>query len=176
MVGRNPVNRRSILSFPALILMGLALLPSNAAAQQKSIKDQIVGTWTLVSTTGRLADGSPTWGTNPKTLLLFTDNGRFSAHLMRSDRSKFAANSRLKGTPDENKATVEGTLSYFGTYTISEPDKTITYHIEGSSYPNWNGTDQKRPILSLTADELKYANPAPSGGTAASELLWKRAK
>ena len=170
------MNRRSILSLCAMILMGLALLPGNTAAQQKSIKDQIVGTWTLVSTTGRLPDGSPTWGSNPKTLLIFTNDGRFSAQLMRSDRPKYAANSRVKGTPEENKATAEGTLSYFGTYTISETDKVVTYHIEGSSYPNWNGTDQKRPILSLTADELKYANPAPSGGTAASELLWKRAK
>ena len=170
------MNRRSILSLSTMILMGLALLPGNTAAQQKSIKDQIVGTWTLVSTTGRLPDGSPTWGSNPKTLLIFTNDGRFSAQLMRSDRPKYAANSRVKGTAEENKATAEGTLSYFGTYTISETDKVVTYHIEGSSYPNWNGTDQKRPILSLTADELKYANPAPSGGTAASELLWKRAK
>ena len=38
---------------------------------------------------------------------------------------------------------------------------------------NWNGTDQKRLIGSLTADELKYTNPAASvGGTA--ELTWKR--
>jgi hypothetical protein len=44
-----------------------------------------------------------------------------------------------------------------------------------STFPNWNGLDQKRLITSLTADELKCTNPAASvGGTA--ELVWKRVK
>jgi Lipocalin-like domain len=51
----------------------------------------------------------------------------------------------------------------------------LTLHIERSSFPNWSGTDQKRIIRSLTADELKYTNPSASvGGTA--ELAWKRVK
>ena len=60
-------------------------------------------------------------------------------------------------------------------YTISEPDKTITYQIERSSYPNWDGTEQKRPFT-VTADELRYTSPAPSSGGAAAQLIWKRAK
>ena len=30
------------------------------------------------------------------------------------------------------------------------------------SYANYNGTDQKRIVTSLTADELKWTNPTPS--------------
>jgi hypothetical protein len=48
------------------------------------------------------ADGSPVWGANPKGFLIFTDNGRYSSHIVRDDVPKFAAKSRLKGTPDEN--------------------------------------------------------------------------
>jgi len=36
-------------------------------------------------------------------------------------------------------AIVQGSLAYFGTYSVSETDKTITSHIESSTFPNWNG-------------------------------------
>ena len=169
------MNRRNLLVL-SIAALGFTLLLGDAIAQQKSLKDQLIGTWTFVSSTGRLADGSPTWGTRPTGSLIFTENGRFSVQIMRSDRAKFGSNNRMKGTPEEIKATVEGTISYFGTYAVDEAGKTLTYKIEGASFPNWNGTDQKRPIVSLTSDELKYSNPAPSIGGPTTELTWKRAK
>ena len=155
---------RSLLGL-LIATLGLTFLLGDAIAQQKSLKDQLNGTWTFVSSTGKLTDGSPTWGTNPMGSLIFTENGRFSVQIMRSDRAKFASNNRMKGTSEEIKATVEGTTG-----------KTVTYKIEGASFPNWNGTDQKRPIVSLTSDELKYSNPAPSIGGPTTELTWKRAR
>jgi hypothetical protein len=169
------MNRRNLLVL-SIAALGFTLLLGDAIAQQKSLKDQLIGTWTFVSSTGRLADGSPTWGTSPTGSLIFTENGRFSVQIMRSDRAKFGSNNRMKGTPEEIKATVEGTISYFGTYIVDEAGKTVTYKIEGASFPNWNGTDQTRPIVSLTSDELKYSNPAPSIGGPTTELMWKRIK
>lgn len=32
------------------------------------LSEQLVGTWTYVSSTARLPDGSPLWGANPKSL------------------------------------------------------------------------------------------------------------
>jgi hypothetical protein len=73
------MNRRRILMVSAMTVLGLAmLLPGSAVSQQKLLKDQLIGTWTFVSTTAKLADGSPAWGSNPKGLLIFTENGRFS--------------------------------------------------------------------------------------------------
>jgi hypothetical protein len=43
------MNRRNILGISAMTAMGLALVPSNAVSQQKSLKEQLVGAWTLVS-------------------------------------------------------------------------------------------------------------------------------
>jgi hypothetical protein len=155
----------------------VSLLPGeHTAAQQRTLQDQLVGTWSFVNSTGKRPDGSPTWGTNPKGQVIFTTDGRFSLQLMRSDLPKYASNNRLKGTPDELRATVEGLNAYFGRYSVSESDKTLTFHIEGSSFPNWDGTEQKRPIVSLTPDELKYTNPAPSTGGSATELSWRRTK
>jgi hypothetical protein len=59
------MNRRNVLSLPAIAALGLALLPISATAQQKTLKDQLVGTWSFVSSTGKLADGSPVWGGQP---------------------------------------------------------------------------------------------------------------
>jgi len=42
---------------------------------------------------------------------------------MRADLPKFGSGSRLQGTPDENKAIVQGTVSSFGTYTVDEGKK-----------------------------------------------------
>jgi hypothetical protein len=94
----------------------------------------------------------------------------------RSDLPRFASNSRDTGTPEEYKTVVLGSIAYFGTYSVNEADKVITVQIEGSTFANLIGrADQKRIITSLTADELKFTNPAtPSGETL--QLVWKRAK
>ena len=72
------MNRRSILSISAMTVLALALVPSGTVAQQKSLKDQLVGTWAFNSATTKRPDGSLQWGSNPKGIAIFTDNGRFS--------------------------------------------------------------------------------------------------
>ncbi len=87
---------------------------------------------------------------------------------------KFASNNRTKGTPEENQAIVAGSLGHFGKYTVDEKDKAFTFHIEASTYPNWDGTAQKRPFT-ISGDELRYGTAAASGGGRA-DLVWKRVK
>jgi hypothetical protein len=169
------MNRRTILSICTMTASGLVLLTGSAAAQQKSLKDQLIGTWTFVSSSTKNADGSPLWGANPKGLIIFTDNGRFSSHTMRGNRPKFASNNRGQGTPDENKAVAIGTISSFGTYTVDEANKAYVLRYEGSSYPNQEGTSSTRPFT-IVADELRVTNPAPTVGGPASQLVYRRAK
>ena len=168
------MNRRNILSLSVITALGLALLPGDAVAQQKTLKKQLVGTWTFISSTGKGPDGSAVWGSNPKGLLIFADNGRYSSHIVRADTPKFAAKNRLQGTPDENKAAVHGGIASFGTYTVNEANKTFNVRFEGSSYPNNAGTEQTRPFT-ISGDELKVINPASSAG-GQTELVYKRAK
>jgi hypothetical protein len=154
--------------------LSLALLGIAVPANSQALKQQIVGTWTFVSSTTKLPDGTPAWGSNPKGLLIFTQNGYYSSQIVRSDLPKFASNSRAKGTPEENKAVVLGSISTFGTYTVDETKKTFTIKFEGSSFPNRVGTEQTRPFT-IAGDELKVTNPATTvGGT--SEIVYKRAK
>jgi hypothetical protein len=157
----------------AIIFCGAALLPNHAQSQQNSLKEQLVGSWAYVSSTARRPDGSPLWGANPKGLMIFTENGHFSWQVFSSDRPKFASGNRMRGTADENTDILQGSLAYFGTYTVDEADKSITTRIEGSTFPNSEGEVQKRIISHLTADELTYENPATTRGDKV-EALWKR--
>src|ERR1700749_4589862 len=95
-----------------------------------------------------------------------------------ADLPKFASNNRETGTAEENKAIVQGSLAYFGTYAVSEPDKTITTHIESSTFPNWNGTDRKTSF-NISGHELSthvVTGPLTSIGTGTAYVVWKRAK
>ncbi len=157
------MDRRSGIRLLVVAALGLVLAAGNAFAL--TAKD-LVGTWTLVS--------ADTFGSNPKGVLMFDANGHVAAQLMRSDLTKYASNNRSQGTAEENKATVQGMISYFGTYSVSGTD--LLFHIEGSSFPNWIGTDQKRTNLVLSGDELKWTQPTPSAGGAPVPVVWKRAK
>jgi SAM-dependent methyltransferase len=92
--GRNIMTRANSLTVTALslVLLGIAV-----PTQAQSLKQQLVGTWTFVSSTTKLPDGSPAWGSNPKGLLIFTENGYFSSQIVRSDLPKFASKNRAQG-------------------------------------------------------------------------------
>jgi hypothetical protein len=159
---------RSILGLSTIATLGLVLLPSTAAGQQQSLRDQLVGTWTVVSWDQTGKDGSKfqRFGANPKGVNIFDANGRFVVMYARADLPKIASNNPSNPTPEEAKAITAGAIGYFGTYSVDEATKTITLRIEASSFPNLIGADQKRQITSLTADELKHSNAAPlTGGT-----------
>jgi Lipocalin-like domain len=104
-------------------------LPREEAVAQTP--KELVGTWTLVSITLE-QDGKKTdfYGPNPQGQETYDANGRMSLIITRSDLPKFASNNRQAGTPEENKAVVQGSIAYFGTYSVSETDKNITSHIE----------------------------------------------
>jgi hypothetical protein len=168
--------RRRIIGMCATAALGMALFASSTVAQQKSVKEQLLGAWSLVSIEFVRPDGSrsSTFGANPHGVAFFDAGGHYIISVMRSDRAKYEINNFAQGTAEENKATAQGSITYFGTYSVSEADRTIVIHIEGSSFPNWNGSDQKR-IFAITGDELKLTSPAATGaGTA--EVAWKRAK
>jgi hypothetical protein len=143
-------------------------------SQQNPHIEQLVGTWSLISHEASLPDGSKVfrYGANPKGIAVFDAGGHFIISVMRSDRPKYAKGLPSQGSPEENKATAEGTMTYFGTYSMGETDRDISIHIEASSFPNWSGNDQTRGFV-IAGDQLTLiARALPTGGTA--EVIWKR--
>jgi Lipocalin-like domain len=94
--------------------------------------------------------------------------------IMRSDLPKFT--DRAKATPEDSKAVVQGSIAYYGTYTVDEPSKTVTLHVDGSTVSALNGTDQKRIIKSISADEMNTLNPVTTEGGLPADTIYKRAK
>jgi hypothetical protein len=78
----NTMNRRTPLAMTTTALcLAVSLSSSDSLAQQKLLKEQLVGTWTLVSSDQVRPDGSKLkqFGANPKGINVFDANGRFSS-------------------------------------------------------------------------------------------------
>jgi hypothetical protein len=171
------MNRRNIFSLSAISAVGLAMLPGSADAQQKALKEQIVGTWSVVSWEQTLPDGhkDQAFGASPNGINSFDSSGRFSLIILRRDLPKVAANDRMKPTPEEALAIAKGAIAYFGTYSVDEADKSISLNLEGTSYANQLGLPQRRIVPIISADELKYRNPTSTSG-GQIEVSLKRVK
>src|ERR1700719_2549 len=161
----------------AAALLALALSAGAAAAQPaKSLKDQIVGTWNFVVAEVTAPDGKKSFpfGETPKGILIFTADGRFAQIHVASDVPRIASNNRLTGTPEEYAAIMRRSLSVFGTYTVDEANKTVTYHIVSASFPNWEGETQTRAIDKLTTEEFVNTNPGVAGGRGSASNFYRR--
>ena len=170
------MNRRYIISLSALTALGLALLPSNAISQEKSLKDQLVGTWIYVSSTGKRDDGSTVQRPSLQGAVTYTADGRFHFITTRTDTPKVSSTDPSRPTPEEAMAIASGSVAYTGTYTVDEVTRTVHANVETSTFANLVGApNQRRIISSITADEIKFTNPrTPAGVTL--EFVFKRAK
>lgn len=167
------MNRISAMLTASALIYGIFLARQKAVAEGAT---DLVGTWVLVSSTlERGGMKTDYFGPNPQGQLMFHPDGHFSAIFTRSDLPKFDSNNRQAGTPEENKAVVQGSIAVFGAYSVNGTDNIITFHIEGSTFPNWNGTVQKRAVK-LSGDELSWTDPTPSAGSGAVHTVFKRAK
>lgn len=152
-------------------LVGVALPAGQAAAEPAQ---DLVGTWTAASVTAEQGGTQvEPYGSDPQGVLMFDEDGRYALVLLRPDLPTFASDNRTAGTPEENRAVVQGSIAHFGTYAV-EGEDTLVFRIEGSTFPNWDGAEQKRPFT-LTEDTLEYTVPAASGGGTA-RVVWTRAK
>ena len=99
------MRRFSILAISGIVMLLLAAFLGSATSEQKTLKDQLVGAWALVSIDYVRADGSrsSTFGENPKGIAFFDGSGNYIITVMRADRSKYAINDRAQGTAEETK-------------------------------------------------------------------------
>lgn len=132
------------------------------------------GTWTLVAADKVLPDGQTTrdYGQNPKGRLVVDAVGRYSLQIFKSERLHFASDSKADGSVDEFRSAVVGSSTHYGAMAIDEQAGLLVFSIEGSSFPNWEGTVQKRQYT-LDGAELRYrVPPRPDGSIPVS--VWRR--
>lgn len=153
---------------PTVIIAGG--MASSAFAQQKMLKEQIVGTWMLESVVDHFEGGKKEnpWGAGVKGTAMYDSQGRFSYIIVSSGRGKVEGNPRMP---------VGQAIAYFGTYTTNDADKSVTWRIERSTFPNFEGIERKA-TMTISGDSLSQVSaPIPSpAGNFVPNIEWKRAK
>src|SRR5215216_6855159 len=116
------MNRLSTLSMLAMtvLCLGIAVPTDPAGARQKSLKETIIGTWSVTSVSDEYKDGkrSNAWGAGMKGSIIFDHNGRFS-HILIGEKEPNVESE----DPRRPDALV---VAYFGRYTVNEGDKVVS--------------------------------------------------
>jgi len=144
-----------------------------------SHKNILIGAWKLITFEFRRNDESVIhpYGKKARGSIIYTEAGRYSAQLIRHDRPRFAISDQMQGTAEEIAAAYKGCISYFGAYEIDFEHSKITHHVEGSIFPNMEGTKQIR-LFEISGDHMTLTTPPfkLDGENAIGRLEWKRVK
>ena len=169
------MKRHSILSISAMMVLGLTLPPGSGVAQQGTLKQQLVGSWTIVSNEGTAPNGTKQqpFGANPKGILILDAGGRYATVVGKPDRPKLKSANRSEVTPQEFGAAALNFAANFGTWTVNEVDKTLALRYEGALIPNNEGIEPKATV-SLAGDELKLTATTPAG--VRIDVVYRRAR
>jgi hypothetical protein len=142
------------LSLSLFVILLMMFLATPSSAQEKSLKEALVGHWQLVSVS---VHGRTPYGANPHGSMFLDAAGHFSVIVVSDGNAR--------------------SLAYFGTYTINDADKSMVIHIEdsaGGGTPNAAGRDLKR-LFTLNGDELSVQNELATGAAGNVKVTWKRA-
>jgi hypothetical protein len=145
------MNRRSILTISAVMAFGLGLLPGGAFAQQKSVKEQIVGTWSITSVFDQYEDGKKdfTFGAGVKGGFSFDANGRFMWIIIGEKQAALKF--------DDPRRPDALTVAQLGTYKVE--GNVISIHIERGANSLRDGADQTLTVTG-SGDSLTFVGSA----------------
>lgn len=141
------------------------------------MKNSVIGVWKLLRFEFQAEGGRVIYpyGKEARGSFIYAKSNRFSVQLMRVDRPKFQIADQQQGTVEETLASYRGSISYFGTYQVNEEKGIIAHVVEGSIFPNMEGTEQiryyelKENLLQLRTPTFKVAGEVTFG-----ILLWER--
>ena len=144
------MSRINLVTSSAII--ALALLPSSVLAQEKTLKQQIQGPWSLASCNSTDAKGEKAayCANNPKGITILAGNGNWAGTITAGGRKD---------------ANAPGVTALFGTWSVNEADKTLTRHIVSGLNPAFEGKDFTVNI-SLNGEEMRLTgnvNPLGEG-------------
>ncbi len=182
-VRRSPI--QSLFWIP-LLALGASVLPAQTQgkADTSSIRDKLIGTWSLASRQSTGPDGKvlsdPTLAKTPAGMLIYDRSGHVAAQLSRKNRTmdiftqECNQAAQIKGRPDTAQ-TVLGYDAYFGTYTIDEATRTVTHHLDFAIFPDDIGKDIKRSFT-LDGDVLtiRFNTTIQDGTHVTRVLVWHR--
>jgi hypothetical protein len=135
-----------------------------------------VGTWKLVSTEEKLRDGRTRpyqdIGANAQGYLMYTEDGHMCATLMKPARPNWHGEIE-EATEAEKISAASGYTSYCGKYKVDEKNKIMVHYPELSLYPNFIGTEQKRPYR-FEGNRLIFSDTLTEGEVEQWTIVWEK--
>jgi hypothetical protein len=135
-------------------------------------RDQLLGTWELVSYVSTEPDGRRRLPFGEAVgRITYDAAGNMTGQVMRPARP--AVDTR-EGTVERIRAAYTGYIAYFGTYEVSAAGDSVVHRVVGALNPSWVGGDQVRrmrfdgELLILEADVQR------PDGVARHVLTWRR--
>ncbi|EJL28249.1 hypothetical protein PMI01_03557 [Caulobacter sp. AP07] len=156
---------------------GLALATALLATAATAAEPSLAGTWTLTAADRLAPDGSRSrdYGQHPKGRLIIDAQGRYSLQIFNDERLRVASGDKATSTPEEFASAVMGSSTHYGTVAVDPAAHVLVFRIEGASYPNWEGTEQRRKYA-LTDDGLSYQVPVPRPDGSVPISEWRRVR
>ena len=128
-----------------------------SVTQAQTTSNALVGTWRVVRFCDRDSAGvmGEPLGPKPIGYFIYTTTGQLSIHAMRTPPTGPVAGDsvRLRNLGELRPFY----FSYFGTYTITS-DTTVIHHVQGGTFPEYIGTDQRRDYR-IRGDTLSIGAP-----------------
>ena len=158
----------------AWLAAGLICAALSIPAAALDAASPLAGTWTLAAADVQHPDGSrgPDFGAAPKGLLIVDPQGHYSLQIFKAERPRFSSGDKANGSADEYKAAAIGSSTHYGTVSMDAASHELVFKIEGASFPNWEGQQQRRNY-ELKDGVLSYrVTPRPNGDVPIS--VWRR--
>lgn len=179
---KNPIKTLGIILMAGAMSALAVTLPAHAApdlsmpSTGQMEPSRLAGTWTLIEAPQIHADGTRdnTFGADPKGVLMIDQSGQYSLQIYRANRPKFASADKSLATRDELLAAASMS-THTGHCFLDPAHGVIVFKIESASFPNWEGTEQRR-IYELKGDELTYQVPASAGGGTTAISSWRKVR
>ena len=158
----------------ATTLIPVLFLTAGPAAADSSIAEQLAGAWSLVSIVANQGDKRlDIFGPEPRGQMILSPDGYFSTLTTVASLPDFASNNRTQGTPEEYEAIGKGTNAHYGTYSVDEENGTISFTVDVSTFPNWEGQVHAR-VFTLDGNLLSYVNPSSTVQASSVEVVWRK--
>jgi hypothetical protein len=152
------------------------LRPTKPQRPPASDQPPITGTWALISTEWRRADGrhANPFGVGAAGILTYDAAGNMSAQIMRAQRPRPPPDGGT-GIEAAMAGAFAGYVAYFGTYEIDESAHVLRHHVAGSAFPAWVGMVHERryrvdgDVLTLSQDFV-----TADGVAVAASTTWRQ--
>jgi hypothetical protein len=146
---------------------------SRLPADDREGSEPFLGSWGLVSFEEVLPSGEvlKPFGDSPSGSILYQADGRMSAQVSVGSPIRFANEDPLRASAEEATAAWRTYFGYWGSFKVYAEKGVVVHRVEGSSFPNWMGTEQVRHFRFDGPNRLILETQSPSGH---STLVWQR--